>query len=194
MKKFNIKKTIFLILMYIVYVNLFKGYISYTPTLPIYPNSGEEVKKLKEIIKTRNQQDISFFYLTNKSISAAFLPYVNESVEELYKISTSHNNLILFLKYTINRPRPNQVDPSIKPLNIDTAQTPTYPAGHSYQAYLLYKHLSKIYPEKEKLFKEIALRCDDCRVKAGLHYPSDGIFSRRIVDIITKTNYYNKKN
>ena len=28
------------------------------------------------------------------------------------------------------------------------------------------------------------MKCDDCRVKAGLHYPSDGEFSRKIVDII----------
>ena len=62
--------------------------------------------------------------------------------------------------------------------------TPAYPAGHSYQAYLLSKYLSKKYPNKRELFRKIALRCDDCRVKAGLHYPSDGEFSRYIVDII----------
>ena len=62
--------------------------------------------------------------------------------------------------------------------------TPAYPAGHSYQAYLLSKHLSKKYPEKSSLFKNLSMKCDDCRVKAGLHYPSDGDFSRKIVDLI----------
>ena len=35
-------------------------------------------------------------------------------------------------------------------------------------------------------FKEIAYKCDDCRIKAGLHYLSDGVFSRKLVDIFNK--------
>ena len=182
--KKNIKKIFFLMIVYVIYVNAFNGYIAYLPTIPIYPNSKKEVKELKEIIKSRTQQDVDFFYLTNNSVVEAFIQHVKEEREELHKILISHNYIIYFLKYTINRPRPNQIDPTIKTLNIETAQTPSYPAGPSYQAYLLYKELSKRYPEKEKSLREIALRCDECRIKAGLHYPSDGIFSRKIVDIL----------
>tara|TARA_B100001063_G_C16707394_1_gene526038 strand:+ start:191 stop:748 length:558 start_codon:yes stop_codon:yes gene_type:complete len=182
--KINEKKIIFLIIIYLISVNLFQGYCPYTPTIPIYLNNNIEVKLVKEQIAMRNQDDIDFFYLTNESVSYVFLPYVKESIEELTKILKSHNYIILFLKYLINRPRPEQVDKSIKPLNKETAMTPAYPAGHSYQAYLLYKHLSKKYPEKDNLFKNLALKCDECRVKAGLHYPSDGEFSRKIVDFL----------
>ena len=181
-----LNKIIFFLVIYVLYISFFNGYNRYLPTIPIYPNSVVESKQLKKIIKTRNDEDIHFFYLTNKSVSAAFLPYVNESENELTKMLSKHDKLILFLKYTINRPRPNQVDSSIIPLNIDTAQTPAYPAGHSYQAYLLSKQLTKKYPNKAKLFKTIALKCDDCRVKCGLHYPSDGVFSRKLVDLIEK--------
>lgn len=182
--KVNKKKIIFLIIIYLIYVNLFQGYFPYIPTIPIYLNNNTEVKLVKKQITMRNQSDIDFFYLTNDSVSHAFSPYVKESLAELNKILTSHNNIILFLKYLINRPRPEQVDRSIKPLNKKTAMTPSYPAGHSYQAYLLCKHLSKKYPDKKNLFKNLALKCDDCRVKAGLHYPSDGEFSRKIVDLL----------
>lgn len=184
MEEHNIKKMLIIMILYVLYINLYKGYVSYIPTIPIYPNNQKEIIKLKQLISFRTQEDINFFYLTNKTVSSAFLPYVNDNMYELDQIATSQNNLILFCKYVINRPRPNQIDPSIQPINIDTAQTPAYPAGHSFQAYLLYKHLSKKYPNQTKLFEEIALRCDDCRVKAGLHYPSDGIFSRQIVDNI----------
>ena len=53
-------------------------------------------------------------------------------------------------KYLINRARPEQVDPSIKPIDKSTAQTPAFPAGHAFQAYLLSKKLSEKYPEKKK--------------------------------------------
>ena len=33
------------------------------------------------------------------------------------------------------------------------------------------------------MFEKIAEECNITRVKAGLHYPSDGIFSKRLVDI-----------
>lgn len=183
--KINYKQVLFLIALYLVYIHIFGiGYIPYTPTIPIYLNNQSEVNLVKEKIKYRTQDDVRFFYLTNDSVTAAFLPYVNENEDDLKKEATRHNGLILFFKYTINRARPEQVDSSIKPINKKTAMTPSYPAGHSYQAYLLYKYLRKKYPNKDAKLKEIALRCDDCRVKAGLHYPSDGEFSRKIVDLL----------
>lgn len=182
--KIKYKKILFLFVVFIISTFIFKGYIPYMPSLPVYPNNISEVKKVKEKIKLRTQSDIDFFYLTNDSVSSAFLPHVNEKKITLEKELTKHNNLILFLKYSINRQRPEQVNNTIKPLNKKTAMTPSYPAGHSYQAYLLYKYLRKKYPNKEKKLKEIALRCDDCRVKAGLHFPSDGEFSRKIVDML----------
>lgn len=182
--KINYKFFVFILTIYIIYINFFKGYIPYFPTLPIYPNSKKESLEVKKNIKKRNNSDINFFYLTNESVVDAFLPYVKETKKQLENIALSHNYFILLLKYLINRPRPEQIDKKIKPLNKNTAMTPSYPAGHSYQAYLLYKYLIKLYPDKNKLFKNIALRCDDCRVKAGLHYPSDGEFSRKIVDFL----------
>ena len=92
------------------------------------------------------------------------------------------NIIILSFKYFFNRARPNQIDSTIEPLNISTAQTPAYPAGHAFQAYYLAKKLSKKYPHLTKIFNEIANECDITRVKAGLHYPSDGNFARYLVN------------
>ncbi len=90
--------------------------------------------------------------------------------------------LIKFLKYFYNRARPHQIDPSIKPLTSTTAHTPSYPAGHAFQAYYLAKQLTKKYPHRKHEFDKIAQQCDDVRVIAGLHYPSDGEFAKKIVD------------
>ena len=154
-----------------VYVNFFKGYLSFLPTLPVYPNNEKEVELVKEEIKKRRQEDIDFFYMTNKTVAAAFLPHVNESKKELDKIILDMKTkfIVRINKYLINRARPSQVCISITPLDTSTAETPSYPAGHAFQAYVLYKKLSNKYPEKEGLLKDIAMRCDDCRIKGGLH-------------------------
>lgn len=178
--KKQIKKIIFILVVYIIYINFFKGYFSYLPTIPIYPNNEKDLAQMKSIMKTRTQEDVNYFFKTNHSIVAAFLPYVNEDKDKLEEIELSQNRIILFFKNIINRRRPYQIDTELKPLSTKTSQTPAYPAGHAYQALLLASHLSKKYPEKKELFYSIAAKCDDCRVKAGIHYKSDGEFSKRL--------------
>lgn len=41
-----------------------------------------------------------------------------------------------------------------------------------------------MFPDKENELYEIANKCDLCRVKAGIHYKSDGEFSKKIVQHI----------
>ena len=178
--KKHIKKIIFILVIYIIYVNFFKGYISYLPTIPIYPNNENDLEQMKSIMKTRTQDDVDYFFKTNDSVVPAFLPYVNEDRNKLMEIVLSQNYIIHFFKYTINRRRPYQIDTELKPLSTKTSQTPAYPAGHAYQALLLASHLSKKYPEKKELFDSIAAKCDECRVKAGIHYKSDGEFSKKL--------------
>ena len=48
--------------------------------------------------------------------------------------------------------------------------------------YYIAKRLKQIYPEKKEIIDKIARECDITRIKAGLHYPSDGLFSKFIVD------------
>lgn len=183
--KLNIKKMIMLVIVYLIYTYFFKGYIAFLPTLPIYPNNEEEAKIVKEYIKNRNQDDINFFNMTNKSVVPAFLPIVEEGEKELKDmvLDIKVQSILLVNKYVINRARPEQVDSSIKPINKSTAKTPAYPAGHALQAYMLSKVLSVKYPNKKEILEKTAKRCDICRVKAGLHYPSDGEYSKRLVNM-----------
>ena len=176
------KYIIIIVIIYVIFIYFNKAYIKYYPTIPLHPNSNNEVNHVKHHMDNITQSDIDFFYLTNESVTNAFLPYVKENKTDIQKIGISQNYIILFFKYFINRIRPYQIDKNIKPINIDTAQSPAYPAGHAYQAYLIAKVLSKKYPEKKILLHQIASNCDICRVKAGLHYPSDGIFSKKLVD------------
>lgn len=184
--KVNTQKIIFVVIVYSVYIHFFKGYNSYLPSIPIYPNNEKDLVLLKKEINNRNHEDINLFLKTNISVIPAFKPYVSESHEELEKLATSQNLIILFFKYLINRRRPYQIDENLNPSSTLTSQTPTYPAGHTYQAILLASRLSEKYPDKKELFNKIALDCDKCRVRAGIHYVSDGIFSRRLFKIFNQ--------
>ena len=53
--KINYKKVLFLLVVYFIYTYIFKGYISYTPTIPVYPNSKKEIEKVKQKINERTQ-------------------------------------------------------------------------------------------------------------------------------------------
>ena len=178
--KYN--KTIFLVFLaiYIIYIKTYKGYNTFYHTVPVYPNNNIDLKILKKEMSERTQKDVKLFFDTNETVVTAFLPYVNEKFEDLQKVVLSQNYIINFFKYFINRRRPYQVDNKLNPLSTKTSQTPAYPAGHAYQAMLLAKHLTSKYPNKKDLFYKIALDCDYCRVKAGIHYKSDGEFSRKL--------------
>ena len=186
MNKTNKNYLIIILFIFIILKILIgKTYYFFYPGIPLYPNNINESIIVKKYISLRNKNDINFFYETNKSIVPVFLKEVQE--ERYNDLNNKIINLvpiILFLKYLFNRARPQQIDNSIKPLNSDTAQTPAFPAGHAFQAYYLSKYLSKKYPNKKEIFEKIAKECDLTRVKAGLHYPSDGEFSKNLVDLI----------
>jgi len=160
-------------------------YITYLPTIPIYPDNEKEVLQVEKEVKVRNQHDIDYFYLTDTSVSHAFTSIVPLSIEEIDSMITQLDVvfIISFFKYLINRPRPKQIKPKLDVLQSISANTPAYPAGHAFQAYYLAKKLGKSYPELQPQLDSIAERCNSVRIKAGLHYPSDGEFSKQLVNI-----------
>ena len=182
--KFKKSLYIFIIILIFLFVIVRKSYIPFLPGIPIYPNNFSEIKLVKKYISQRTNDDIEFFYKTNKTVSPAFLIGIEETREDLDLIINAFTPLIYISKYLINRARPAQISPDIIPIDDSTAQTPAYPAGHALQAFYLYKYLSNKYPSKSQQFYDIAINCDITRVKAGLHYPSDGEFSRKIIDFL----------
>ena len=185
---YSVKYSLIYTLLVLILITIIQKqkYYKYYPTLPIYPSNNNEIKIVEKYVNNRNKDIIEFFYLTNQSIISAYIPHVKESYKVLKEIIMEVRNEILLLKYIINRARPKQINKNLKSIYSNTALSPSYPAGHAYQAYYLSKKLSKIYPNKSKLFENIAKKCDLCRVCAGLHYPSDGQFSKYLVDLFYK--------
>jgi hypothetical protein len=174
---------IFFIIIIYIFVLIVQGpkYYPYYPTLPIYPNNKVESQEVLSYMKRRNKYYENLFYVTDDSVANAFQKIVNEPLIQLNLIATEKNFYIRTLKNIFNRARPEQVNKQIKVLNSKTAQTPAYPSGHAFQAYFLAKVLSKKYRNKVKELWKLADDCNMARVYAGLHYLSDGEFSKRLV-------------
>lgn len=182
MSKSNI--VLIIVILIIIYLYSLPKYALLLPTIPVYNN--KEAEKVLELTKKRTYQDERFFELTDPSIVYAFSPHVKENNVQLNEIITHPLLLFVgyFLKYTINRPRPYQINKNIDHLKSKTGDTPALPAGHAFQAYYLAHVLTKRYPQKKHLFNDLAKKCDDVRVKGGIHYPSDGELSKKIVDFL----------
>lgn len=91
--------------------------------------------------------------------------------------------VVMCLKDRFGSPRPSQLCPAIAPM-IDAPATPSFPAGHAVQAYLISYLLAGSLPAlpqhdlsdpknpKGPLF-DLAARVSQNRIVAGIHYPTD---------------------
>ena len=174
------------LIFYIILLKLTpKRYNYYLPTIMVYPNNQHEVVLVEKLMNQRTQFDIQFFKKTDPSVSYAFHDILPQySVGQLDSMFSKYYLIILILKYSINRARPKQINPNLNVLESTTAHTPAYPAGHAFQGYVLAKILSKKHPEKRQELEQIAEKCNMVRIKAGLHYPSDGLFSKKIANYL----------
>jgi hypothetical protein len=179
---------IFIILLYFILLSFqpMRYYIWY-PTITAYPNNVKEIRvMMQEYISKRTPDDIDFFKLTDSSPLEAFRRKItDEQFQRLKKevISPVIVGKIIYYKKLYNRARPVQIAPQlVDALYSTTANTPAYPSGHAFQAYYAAKLLSQLEPNKKKEWEAIAERVANIRIIAGLHYPSDRDFARRLVD------------
>jgi DNA-binding transcriptional ArsR family regulator len=194
--------------------SVFKKYTEYFINEP-YPDVNKtmvEISDLEKLIKSKteseNWEDVKQLIIhVDKSSIDVLEMYVNElgiefKREYLQKISNKLRPFILSLKKHYNRPRPYQVsyytNQPLFPLESKTAHTPAYPSGHALQGYFLCKVIAFHNPEKEKELMEVAETIAKTREVLGVHYKSDNLFSKYIVDELVKIKeikdiYFNPK-
>lgn len=159
-----------------------------------YPNNQTEIDIImNEYILKRMPSDVSFFRMTDNSPSHAFEAIItpNEmTILEMEQIMTSSRVITVtkIFKWLYNRARPYQIATDVinkengRLLISETADTPSYPSGHALQSYYLAIILSRKFPAKTKAIMDMATKCANVRIMAGLHYPSDRDFAWWIVD------------
>lgn len=190
-KKYNniFKHKLYLLFILIIIIYCVNGYsleryYQFYPTINVYPNNFNEVKSVEKYVKEKNEQMNNFIKLTDKSVSYAFQDMVIESKEQLTKMEREIVPIILFCKNLFNRARPKQINKNLNVFQSISANTPAFPSGHTCQAYYLAKKLSIKYPEKKEILFELAEKCGQARIYAGLHYPSDHEFSKFLVKFL----------
>jgi membrane-associated phospholipid phosphatase len=75
-------------------------------------------------------------------------------------------------KYTYNRPRPNELDPSLSTA-IPTPRSPSYPSEHAVVAAAAAGVLSYLFPANAQSFDDMAIAAAQSRIDAGVQYQSD---------------------
>lgn len=89
--------------------------------------------------------------------------------------------IIMALKKEYNRARPYRLDETIIPI-IDPPKHPSYPSGHSTQAYFIGLLLSEKYPGKKTHYMSVASEIAVNREYAGVHYSSDTLYGKIIAN------------
>ena len=111
-------------------------------------------------------------------------PIINKSVSAIYHI-----------KYHYNRPRPADVAIELGIFlghsNLESAQTPAYPSGHSAQGRFLSLLLANEHPEKREEILKLGFDIGKGRLMAKVHYGSDHEFGLRLGEAFYE--YWNKQ-
>lgn len=107
------------------------------------------------------------------------------------------NPLIAKLKVHYNRPRPYQLANYYKlklfPFQSFSAHTPSFPSGHTVQAYVAMNVIGSMYPTHYKFAKSVIDDVAESRVNLGLHFPSDNDFAKEVGESILKHKEFAKK-
>lgn len=194
--------------------SVFTNYVDFFTNEP-YPNVSSTKTEIDELNKLMNDKlesknwdevkelithtDISLFRVLEMYITDLGIDFKSDYLK---KIQNKLRPFILSLKKHYNRPRPYQFSyytlQGLYPFKSKTAHTPSYPSGHSLQAYFLCKVISHHNPEKKNEIMEIADIISKSREVLGVHYKSDNLFSKYIVDELVnvkgiKDIYFNEK-
>ena len=158
---------------------------------PPQPGSEEELEDLLEVVsqyqnrvvpanlQRRCDVDMTGLFcdlLENRNC------YVDrEYVKEVKNLARP---IITTLKEYFNRPRPPECAKDMGVMfesdDLDTAQSPSYPSGHTIQSYVMAGKLSDMFPEHEKELHALAEAISQSRIDRGVHYPSDVEYGKLI--------------
>ncbi len=180
--------------------NIFTKYVG-DFTFDDYPNYADSADEVMNIIQTQQiaeqtknwEANKAFCLLWDEDIFNAFevslkrlnIPYDQEYLDYIYKMSEDIGALIIQLKSHYQRPRPFQLalytNQNLHPYDSVSAQSPSYPSGHAVQALFILSVIASHYEDKKDELMKLAKHIADSRVVLGLHYPSDNRFGFEIV-------------
>jgi hypothetical protein len=135
-----------------------------------------------------NLSNVVINFLKNYEIDAT------EMVEEIINMTKP---LLLKIKYKYQRPRPYQLayyyKDSLFPRKSSSADTPSFPSGHTFQMNLIQETIGSIYPNTYADLCKLTNEINEQRLYYGLHYASDLDFAKECAELIVKTKIWTSK-
>ena len=166
-------------------MNLLREYIrGQLVVIPPPPDVETRVKELEYIIKRREKPVTSPEYsdILDRGIPHIFEQIlstagVSGSLEAIDALKDEIKPEIYFHKKHFGEPRPNELAEvlgiSFDYDYLESAQTPSYPSGHTAQAFYIAYCLSAKFPDLRHLFLRAAELIAESRIDRGVHFPSD---------------------
>ena len=168
-------------------------------------NSAAVKRELKQVLDSmvdNNEMTAKEIEEADKNPEKLFIEYLNDNdldfdenlIDNIYE---DVSIITLRLKMRYNRPRPEQlghlVGYDIRSIKTDTDNTPSFPSGHTTQAWTVAYYLSSKHPDHKKELFEIAEKIEKSRIIRGAHYPSDNREARKIAEKYLFPNIEEKK-
>ena len=68
---------------------------------------------------------------------------------------------------------------------LDSANSPSYPSGHTIQAHVVAGLLSDLHPELSEEITAVADIVSESRIDRGVHFPTDVVYGKVVAEILT---------
>ena len=164
----------------------------------LIPGPPAETQRISELPLIQHQYE-------NRKVPEELQSALDESPEELFNViikSGGHpcamglikdlhggiTDVIKNHKEHFALPRPSELAAEIGyPFQSDyleSAQTPSYPSGHTAQAYYTAYALGDVYPELADSFLDLAGAISDSRIDRGVHFPSDISGGKQLAEVL----------
>ena len=160
------------------------SYINKEILIPPPPHIKERVRELG-IIRNQYYNKRNPEYMQEIFDSCSELIFDSIIINEGYsscinfikRLKNDIDHIIYYHKHYFRAPRPFELAQRIGvefPYdNLESAQTPSYPSGHTAQSYYIAEVLSSIYPELKDKFFIAANQVSQSRIDRAVHFPSD---------------------
>ena len=160
--------------------------INYTNTL-----SSDEMVQKRYKLYDEDFEEYFVNVLSNVGINR------QDIVNTIKEIHDDIVPILVKLKYHYQRVRPYQLSHNLSmrlyPFESKTANTPSYPSGHSVQSKLYADVLGNKYPKYYKNLQALANDISESRLAMGLHYPSDVLFAEYVSELAFNHPEFKKK-
>jgi hypothetical protein len=186
--------------------SLEKEIYSYAPPAPTSNESQEELKQLVENVKNLSEDKLTekryIFY--DKSFDLHIANSLEKQGIEKSEIKRIFSDLydditplLVKTKFHFQRVRPYQLayfyNVPLYPYPSLSANNPSYPSGHAFQAKVFAIVLGNKYPLFYKPLMELADDIANSRFMMGLHYKSDIDFANYMAELVTNHPDFKKK-